>query len=66
MALAGRAKEEFGELISVETVYKGFLTIGGRKDIPDPPQLQVGTEFLGPKPTYDEVRRAITRQLGGD
>jgi len=62
--LAGQVKERFGEQVEVETVYKGFLMLGGG-DLPKPPNIAVDGELLGDWVTLEQLEEAVRRRLGG-
>ncbi|ACA60474.1 hypothetical protein [Candidatus Desulforudis audaxviator] len=62
--MAGQVKERFGEQVEVETVYKGFLMLGGG-DLPKPPNIAVDGELLGDQVTLEQLEEAVRRRLGG-
>ncbi|MEW6457633.1 MAG: hypothetical protein AB1441_00970 [Bacillota bacterium] len=62
--MAGQVKERFGEQVEVETVYKGFLMLGGG-DLPKPPNIAVDGELLGDRVTLEQLEEAVRRRLGG-
>lgn len=62
--MAGQVKERFGERVEVETVFKGFLMLGGG-DLPKPPNIAVDGELLGGQVTLEQLEEEVRRRLGG-
>lgn len=62
--MAGQVKEKFGDRVEVETVYKGFMMLGGG-DLPKPPDIAVDGELLGGQVTLEQLEEAVRRRLRG-
>jgi len=62
--LAGQVKEKFEDQVEVETVYRGFMMLGGG-DLPKPPDIAVDGELLGGRVTLEQLEEAVRRRLGG-